>query len=539
MAILARHLASHCIEHHLISPLQKGFMPYKGCFEHSFILHSLMEDSKRRCTDLRIVWFNLKNAFGSVPHYIIFDMMSRIGIPPVFIQLCRDIYHDSSTSISTSSGSSAPIHQASGIKQGCPLSPLLLNIALQGLLLGLDRVDAGYSWASSSTPKIRYLAYADDLCFVGHSKEDIQALNTVFETFLKWSGMQLKPAKCCSLSCINSSYHKYVQSFSLQIAGFSIRPLKWGDRYRYLGVDTGRVRLDSLKDLEVSISTDVKSICNSSLTDWQKVDAINSFIIPRSTYHLRAALPSIGWASNIDTVIRPAVKKGLKLPRCTITPLFYTNRQHGGLSLFSISDNLVVALLSQMFRCLTSPDKIVSDIVLDQLRQTVTHRSNIANPSMVDLQLFMNSPIPATERTTRDVKSLWSDARLTLLKSDLYLDLSTTPPCLTSNDVLIVPDHPRGGLNSYLRARFRAAHLQSLCSARTRVGPIISFLSRLPAVHGSTPVTMFPLLNTVLVLRLGATSFLSNLFYPELEPSMQMILAAASAIRFLKRWPIS
>ena len=54
----------------------------------------------------------------------------------------------------------------------------------------------------------------------------------------------------------------------------------------------------------------------------------------------------------------------------------------GGLGLFSISDNLVVALLSQMFQCLTSPDRVVSDIALDQLRQTVIHRSNIINPSI-------------------------------------------------------------------------------------------------------------------------------------------------------------
>ena len=188
------------------------------------------------------------------------------------------------------------------------------------------------------------------------------------------------------------------------------------------------------------------------------------------------------------------------MPHRTITSLFYTTHKHGGLGVFSILDNLVVALLSQIFRCLTRSDRAMSDIAFDQLRQTVVHRSNIVNPSIDDLQCFMNSPISTQEYTTRDVKSLWSDARLVLLKSGLSLDMSSTPPCLTSDEVLIDSDHPRG-LNSYLCARFREAHLHSLCSAPDQgrsyhliskspassswlhSGHYISFLLRVPFCH--------------------------------------------------------
>lgn len=43
-AILACCLA--CIDNSTISPRQKGFMPVEGCFEHSFLMNSLFEDSK-------------------------------------------------------------------------------------------------------------------------------------------------------------------------------------------------------------------------------------------------------------------------------------------------------------------------------------------------------------------------------------------------------------------------------------------------------------------------------------------------------------
>ena len=59
-AILARRLADHCISNSIISPLQKGFMPYEGCYEHSFLMRSIFNDSKRRHKILHIVFFVTK-----------------------------------------------------------------------------------------------------------------------------------------------------------------------------------------------------------------------------------------------------------------------------------------------------------------------------------------------------------------------------------------------------------------------------------------------------------------------------------------------
>ncbi len=67
-AVLSRRLASWALDHNKISRSQKGFLPFEGCTEHSFLLRSVLGDSKRRRKDVRIVWLDLKNAFGSVPH---------------------------------------------------------------------------------------------------------------------------------------------------------------------------------------------------------------------------------------------------------------------------------------------------------------------------------------------------------------------------------------------------------------------------------------------------------------------------------------
>ncbi len=71
-----------------------------------------------------------------------------------------------------------------------------------------------------------------------------------------------------------------------------------------------------------------------------------------------------------------------------------------------------------------------------------------------DLMSFMNSPVSPDERKTRDAKSLWSDARSSLMAVSLKLDLTSDSAMLIlGNDSVITAQHPHG-LNVYLRIFF-------------------------------------------------------------------------------------
>ncbi len=59
----------------------------EGCAEHSFTMESIIEDAKRRRKDPRI----FRNAFGSVPHELLWFMMRRLKVPAQFITICQVI----------------------------------------------------------------------------------------------------------------------------------------------------------------------------------------------------------------------------------------------------------------------------------------------------------------------------------------------------------------------------------------------------------------------------------------------------------------
>ena len=124
--------------------------------EHSFSVQSLLEDSKRRRKNVRFLWLDLRNAFGSVPHNLIWRMLETSGVPPKFLRLCKEIYSGTFQHIRCSRDEfTSDIPLRVGIKQGCPLSPLLFVRSL-----GYYKSDnLEYSYVVPSLPTLEAMVH--------------------------------------------------------------------------------------------------------------------------------------------------------------------------------------------------------------------------------------------------------------------------------------------------------------------------------------------------------------------------------------------
>ena len=152
----------------------------------------------------------------------------------------------------------------------------------------------------------------------------------------------------------------------------------------------------------------------SKLTDWQKIDALNTFVVTKANYHLNATIVDQTWAASTDAKIRALTKKALRLPKRTLSTYLHTANQHGGLGLKSLEDARNTTLVARVFSCLSSRDRKVQNIAWAQLTSTVKKRRGINEVSTRDIQDFLNHlPLPQ-ERNSRDVKSIWSTTRKAL-----------------------------------------------------------------------------------------------------------------------------
>lgn len=80
------------------------------------------------------------------------------------------------------------------VKQGCQLSPLTFNIALDNLIRDLEKhKEFGYQVGADH---FTVQAYADDVLLISNSEHNMNRLIERVRRFTKESGMELATEKC-------------------------------------------------------------------------------------------------------------------------------------------------------------------------------------------------------------------------------------------------------------------------------------------------------------------------------------------------------
>uniref|UniRef100_H3H9A0 RNase H type-1 domain-containing protein n=1 Tax=Phytophthora ramorum TaxID=164328 RepID=H3H9A0_PHYRM len=92
--VLARRLTRWLDANGRHADTQKGFRAMNGCEEHNFLAATLVDQARRKRRELHVVWYDFANAFGSVPHDLLWEALERQGVPSPFIACCRGLYAD-------------------------------------------------------------------------------------------------------------------------------------------------------------------------------------------------------------------------------------------------------------------------------------------------------------------------------------------------------------------------------------------------------------------------------------------------------------
>ena len=87
MAVIAKRMTSFSINENLLSNAQKSARPSKGCYEHAFILESVLNNAHRQPGPLSLAWLGIRNAFGSIPHAVLSMTLLHMGFPPPLVQI--------------------------------------------------------------------------------------------------------------------------------------------------------------------------------------------------------------------------------------------------------------------------------------------------------------------------------------------------------------------------------------------------------------------------------------------------------------------
>ncbi|KAK0155306.1 hypothetical protein N1851_002364 [Merluccius polli] len=116
---------------------QKAGVPgFPGCVEHSTMIWDQIQKAKREKIDLHVIWLDLANAYGSVPHQLINYAMEFFHMPTCVKNLVAQYFSNLQMCFSLQDFTTGWQQLEVGIAMGCAISPILFVAAFEIILIG-------------------------------------------------------------------------------------------------------------------------------------------------------------------------------------------------------------------------------------------------------------------------------------------------------------------------------------------------------------------------------------------------------------------
>ncbi len=133
-------------------------------------------------------------AFDTVEHPFIFSALELFGFGKQFRSIISSLYRDTNCSVSLIEGTTSRFNINRGIKQGCPISPLLFILAAEMLALAIKNSDIEQLKIFDDSIVISQLA--DDTVLFLKNIDQVPKTLQIINNFSNALGLCLNLSKC-------------------------------------------------------------------------------------------------------------------------------------------------------------------------------------------------------------------------------------------------------------------------------------------------------------------------------------------------------
>ena len=169
-----------------ISDMQRGFLRGRSMIANLVDVDAAMLQCAASDEAPAAVFFDFKAAFPSVSQEFILEVIESLGWPAWIVNYLRCLYAANTCEMSVGGGRFGGFEFGAGVRQGCPLSPLLFAVVADVLLRRIAR----------TFPAALIRAYADDLAVVlPEAYPRAHVLADMFEEYARISGLHIHHGK--------------------------------------------------------------------------------------------------------------------------------------------------------------------------------------------------------------------------------------------------------------------------------------------------------------------------------------------------------
>ena len=149
---------------------QKGWSrKSRGTKDQLLIDKTILNDCRKRRTNLTMAWIDYRKAYDFVPHSWILKCLDMLGFAGNVRGFSEKSMKKWKLLLTLNGSNLCKVHVNRGIFQGHSLSPLIFVICLIPLSLPLRKVKASYEWGRKEF-QLNHLLFMDDLKLFGPNR---------------------------------------------------------------------------------------------------------------------------------------------------------------------------------------------------------------------------------------------------------------------------------------------------------------------------------------------------------------------------------
>ena len=334
--------------HLVVAPDQTCGVKGRYIGENVALLRDVVEYTKETGCHAAILALDQEKAFDRVDWDFLFAVLARLGFGPGFIQWVRVLYTDVASAVLVNGYTSDRFKPSRGVRQGCPLSPLLYVLSMEVLAANIraNPFIVGLSLPRVPRPLPVLSLYADDTSVIVTSDFAILSVFEVYDDFQLGSGAKLNMEKC----------------EGLWLGGWRGRldapvSIQWTDsKIKALGVFIGNCDVEEANWLpRIEAVRQVLSFWRHRVLSFQgKVLVVNALALSR-VWNVGALVGMPSWVRlQLDKLIFSFLWGGK--PDKVARNIVVHPRSRGGLSMISIEAKMYALLVQwvKQFRCSSS-----------------------------------------------------------------------------------------------------------------------------------------------------------------------------------------
>ena len=188
--IITARLSTFLEDNKCLSKMQGGFRRDRPTFPKIWTLRNVIEHSLINDKELHVCYLDIQKAYDSVEYWALDLVLQNYGFSKQFRSIISDLCAGASCNVILPYGLSEDITITQGVRQGCPLSPMLFILFLEPLMLRLEDSGLGYKLENNPIP-IPGGAYADDMVLHANTKRDLQKLLNICSKYFNFIGLEL------------------------------------------------------------------------------------------------------------------------------------------------------------------------------------------------------------------------------------------------------------------------------------------------------------------------------------------------------------